>query len=280
MIGIKLLSDLPGEWGFIELRVVERRAKRAESGPRQKLSHGAGDRRGIDSTGKKRAHRNIATQANPHRLSHALTNSFDCLLHGRDGDALIAIRWKLWNPEPGAHKISAASQSDGLARSKFPNPLHMRAGRRDVAQSEKLSDRSDVQPRIDAGQRQQGLHFRSKRESAACNAGPVKRLLAKAIPRQQQFSAACVEKSKGKHAFQIVEQILSLVFEGSTRTSQSLSVQNGVQQLLVFPAVRRSCRFRRCTPPTPNDPRWPAVGRRLRGRLSLDGCGRAGSDHP
>ena len=112
MIGIEVRSDPPGERSFIELLVIERCAKRAESGCGQKLSHCARNSGGIDAPRKEGADRDIAAQPNSHGLSKALANPFDCLLHGWNAGSFIAICGKLWGPEPAANQVSAGSQID------------------------------------------------------------------------------------------------------------------------------------------------------------------------
>src|SRR5271155_295447 len=119
MIGMELRRNPPREWSFIELLVVERRAKRTKSRCRQKLSGGARNRGGIDPTRKKCSDGNIATQANSYSLPHALANLFHGLLDRRS--VFISIFGELWRPEPGGHDGSAAAHTDRLARPEFPN---------------------------------------------------------------------------------------------------------------------------------------------------------------
>ena len=204
MVGAVALGHHRGEFGFVELRVVEGdragvHRRIAQAGHQR--HHGAR----IDAAREEGAKRHFADQAHLDRLAQAADEFL-----GRVGERNFVVERVAHVPEHlGLRHGFAALDQHALARAELARALEDCARLGDVAEGEVFLDRARIEAAIQLRVRHQHLQFGTEQQRAVVEQAVEQRLDAHAVARHEQRALRAVVHGKRKHAAKAMHAVLA-----------------------------------------------------------------------
>ncbi len=177
---------------------------------RRQLGHQRDHRARVDAARQKCAERHVGDQPQPHRLAQPLDQSLGRRVEIAAGRVVVAHVPIALDARRGIAAAPGQTMGGRQLGDRAVDGLRVRH----VAVGEEILDRAVVERALEPGVDEQRLQLRAEDHLAARQLGPVERLLAQAVARQEQGLAALVPQREGEHAAEAIETSLAPLFPG------------------------------------------------------------------